>query len=86
MGDAMEPERFLKNRSRGRQATRTLSTALSNSDPVRHLVRQRESELMREHTHLPASVGLVREHVAAFRFVFRWKIQRKCFILWQQDL
>src|SRR5207253_5793511 len=25
-------------------------------DPVRHLVRQRESELMREHTHLPAMV------------------------------
>jgi hypothetical protein len=33
-------------------------------DPVRHLVRQRESELMREHTHLPAMVGFVRKHVA----------------------
>src|SRR6266568_1447306 len=33
-------------------------------DPVRHLVRQRESELMREHTHLPAMVGFVRNHVA----------------------
>ena len=31
-------------------------------DPVR--VRQRESELMREHTHLPAMVGFVRKHVA----------------------
>jgi hypothetical protein len=30
-------------------------------DPVRHLVRQRESELMREHTHLPAMVGFVRK-------------------------
>src|SRR6266487_3049627 len=33
-------------------------------DPVRHLVRQRESELMREHTHLPAMMGFVRKHVA----------------------
>ena len=33
-------------------------------DPVRHLVRQRESELMREHTHLAAMVGFVRKHVA----------------------
>ncbi len=33
-------------------------------DPVRYLVRQRESELMREHTHLPAVMGLVRKHVA----------------------
>src|SRR5437879_4991727 len=33
-------------------------------DPGRHLVRQRESELMREHTHLPAMVGFVRKHVA----------------------
>src|SRR5207244_411601 len=33
-------------------------------DPVRHLVGQRESELMREHTHLPAMVGFVRKHVA----------------------
>src|SRR5713101_1307871 len=33
-------------------------------DPVRHLVWQRESELMREHTHLPAMVGFVRKHVA----------------------
>src|SRR3989442_6181338 len=33
-------------------------------DPVRHLVRQRGSELMREHTHLPAMVGFVRKHVA----------------------
>src|ERR1700738_4905613 len=33
-------------------------------DPIRHLVRQRESELMREHTDLPAMVGFVREHVA----------------------
>src|SRR5712691_1769609 len=33
-------------------------------DPVRDLVRQRESELMREHTHLPAMVGFVRKHVA----------------------
>ena len=33
-------------------------------DPVRHLVRQRESELMRKHTHLPAMVGFVRKHVA----------------------
>ena len=33
-------------------------------DPVRHLFRQRESELMREHTHLPAMVGFVRKHVA----------------------
>src|SRR5712692_8497491 len=32
-------------------------------DPGRHLVRQRESELMREHTHLPAMVGFVRKHV-----------------------
>src|SRR6266496_3966301 len=31
-------------------------------DPVR--VRQRESELMREHTHLPAMMGFVRKHVA----------------------
>jgi hypothetical protein len=28
-------------------------------DPVRHFVRQRESELMREHKHLPAMVGFV---------------------------
>jgi hypothetical protein len=33
-------------------------------DPGRHLGRQRESELMREHTHLPAMVGFVRKHVA----------------------
>src|SRR5208337_4727231 len=33
-------------------------------DPARHLCRQRESELMREHTYLPAMVGFVREHVA----------------------
>src|ERR1700675_477016 len=33
-------------------------------DPVCHLVRQRESELMREHTHLPAMVSFVRKHVA----------------------
>src|SRR5258705_10064980 len=33
-------------------------------DPVRHLLRQRESELMREHTHLPAMVSFVRKHVA----------------------
>jgi hypothetical protein len=33
-------------------------------DPVRHLLRQRESELMREHAHLPAMVGFVRKHVA----------------------
>src|SRR5439155_1649426 len=31
-------------------------------DPVR--VRHRESELMREHTHLPAMMGFVRKHVA----------------------
>src|SRR5437660_1552199 len=30
----------------------------------RHLVRQWESELMREHAHLPAMVGFVRKHVA----------------------
>src|SRR5580704_6670703 len=30
----------------------------------RHLVRQRESELMREHTHLPAMVRFMRNHVA----------------------
>src|SRR2546428_13781295 len=33
-------------------------------DPGRHLGRQRESELMRQHTHLPAMVGFVRKHVA----------------------
>src|SRR6266545_7336155 len=33
-------------------------------DPVCHLLRQRESELMRKHTHLPAMVGFVRKHVA----------------------
>src|SRR5438034_2837753 len=33
-------------------------------DPGRHLVRQRESELMREHTHLPAMVGFVQKLVA----------------------
>src|SRR5437870_10169910 len=33
-------------------------------DPGRHLGRQRESELMREHTHLPAMVGFVGKHVA----------------------
>src|SRR2546425_13098475 len=33
-------------------------------DPVHHLGRQRESELMREHTRLPAMVGFVRKHVA----------------------
>src|ERR1700730_10026366 len=32
--------------------------------PGRHLDRQRKSVLMREHTHLPAMVGFVREHVA----------------------
>src|SRR5712692_4478298 len=32
--------------------------------PGRHLVRQPESELMRDHTHLPAMVGFVRKHVA----------------------
>jgi hypothetical protein len=32
--------------------------------PGRQLVRQWESELMREHTHLAAMVGFVREHVA----------------------
>src|SRR5713101_10001494 len=33
-------------------------------DSGRHLGRQPESELMREHTHLPAMVGFVRKHVA----------------------
>jgi hypothetical protein len=33
-------------------------------EPGRHLNRQRESELMREHTHLPAVVGFMRKHVA----------------------
>src|SRR6266481_10179129 len=33
-------------------------------DPGRHLVRQPESELMREHAHLPAMVSFVRKHVA----------------------
>ena len=33
-------------------------------DPGHHLVRQPESELMREHTHLPAMVGFMRKHVA----------------------
>src|SRR5437867_5800881 len=33
-------------------------------DPGRHRGRQRESELMREHTHLPAMMGFVRKHVA----------------------
>src|SRR6202140_4783682 len=33
-------------------------------DPVPHLFRQWESELMREHTHLPAMMGFVRKHVA----------------------
>src|SRR6266496_4826457 len=33
-------------------------------DPGSHLNRQRESELMREETHLPAMVGFVRKHVA----------------------
>jgi len=33
-------------------------------NPVRHLFRQRESELVREHTYLPAMVGFVRKHVA----------------------
>src|ERR1019366_10064975 len=33
-------------------------------DPVRHLVRQPESELTREHAHRPAMVGFVRKHVA----------------------
>src|SRR5882757_4114301 len=33
-------------------------------DPARYFVRERESELMREHTDLPAMVGFVREHVA----------------------
>src|SRR6266568_3090976 len=32
--------------------------------PDRVRVRQRESELMREHTHLPAMMGFVRKHVA----------------------
>ena len=33
-------------------------------DPVPYLVRQRESELMREHTYLPAMMGFVRKHIA----------------------
>lgn len=33
-------------------------------DPIHDLVRQRESELMRQHTHLSAMVGFVRKHVA----------------------
>src|SRR5438874_2707615 len=33
-------------------------------DSGRHLGRQPESELMREHTHLPAMVGFVSKHVA----------------------
>jgi hypothetical protein len=33
-------------------------------DAGRHRCRQRESELMREHAHLPAMVGFVRKHVA----------------------
>src|SRR5208283_304276 len=33
-------------------------------DPGRHLDRQRESELMREHAHLPAMMGFVSKHVA----------------------
>src|SRR6266481_7040564 len=33
-------------------------------DPGCHLDWQQESELMREHTHLPAMVGFVRKHVA----------------------
>src|SRR6266436_317352 len=38
-------------------------------DPVRIL--QRESELMPEHTHLPAMVGLVRKHVAQHSHAYR---------------
>src|SRR5260370_9473813 len=33
-------------------------------DPIRHLFRQRESKLMRKHTHLPSMVAFVRKHVA----------------------
>jgi hypothetical protein len=33
-------------------------------DPVGYVVRQRESELMREHADLPAMVGFVSKHVA----------------------
>src|SRR5207245_9201002 len=33
-------------------------------DPVRHLFRQRESELISEHAHLPAMVGFMSKHVA----------------------
>ncbi len=33
-------------------------------DSVRHVIGQRESKLMREHTHLPAMMGFVRKHVA----------------------
>src|SRR6266851_4930416 len=33
-------------------------------DPIRHFVRQWESELMREHAHLPAMVRFVSKHVA----------------------
>jgi hypothetical protein len=33
-------------------------------EPGRHLDRQRESELMREHAHLPAMMGFMRKHVA----------------------
>ncbi len=51
---ACASERFLKNRSRSRQATRTHSTAFPNS----------RSRTPREHTHLPAMVGFVRKYVA----------------------
>src|SRR5260370_42016140 len=33
-------------------------------EPGRHLGRQRESELMRQHRYPPAMVGFVRKHVA----------------------
>ena len=56
---------LLKSHSPARQATRTLSTASPNSRSRDiTFVRQRESELMREHAHLPAMMGFVRNHVA----------------------
>jgi putative methionine-R-sulfoxide reductase with GAF domain len=43
---------------------RTFPQRFPIPDPVRCLFRQWESELMSEHTNLPAMAGLVRKHVA----------------------
>src|SRR5436309_2910089 len=57
-----KPERPTDTGTAGRPAL--LPQLFPIPDPVRHFLRQRKSELTREHTHLSAMVGFMHKHVA----------------------